>query len=45
MEAVRDLGALRERLSELIGAPAPTAAGGLVRGMRRLFFRARDTAA
>ena len=44
VEPLRDLGALRERLGELVGAPAP-AARGLVHGMRRLLFRARDTAA
>jgi diadenylate cyclase len=45
VEAPGDLGALRTRLGELVGAPRPVASGGLVRGMRRLLFRARDTAA
>jgi diadenylate cyclase len=45
VEPLRDLGALRERLGELVGAPRPAAARGLVHGMRRLLFRARDTAA
>ena len=45
IETVRDLGALRTRLGDLIGAPSVTAPGGLVRGMRRLLSRAPDSAA
>lgn len=45
IETVRDLGALRTRLGDLIGAPGPAPAGGLVRGVRRLLFRAPDSAA
>jgi diadenylate cyclase len=43
IETVRDLGALRSRLGDLVGAPAAPG-GGLVRGMRRLLFRAPDSA-
>lgn len=45
IETVRDLGALRGRLGDLIGAASPAAPGGLVRGMRRLISRAPDSAA
>ena len=45
VETVRDLGALRSRLGELVGAPAPAPGGALVRGMRRLLSRAPDSAA
>jgi diadenylate cyclase len=45
IETVRDLRALRSRLGDLVGAPAPAPGGGLVRGMRRLLFRAPDRAA
>jgi diadenylate cyclase len=45
VETVRDLGALRSRLGDLVRAPAPAPGGGLVRGMRRLLFRAPDSAA
>ena len=45
IETVRDLGALRTRLGDLIGAPSGAAPGGLVRGMRRLLSRAPDSAA
>ena len=40
IEPMRELGALRERLGFLIGAPAPAPPGGLVRGVRRLLSRA-----
>jgi diadenylate cyclase len=45
IETVRDLSALRSRLGDLVGAPTPAPGGGLVRGMRRLLFRAPDSAA
>ena len=45
MEHVRDLETLRGRLSDLVGAPDPAHAGGLVRGVRRLLSRAPDNAA
>jgi diadenylate cyclase len=45
VEPLRDLGALRHRLGELVDAPTPAAAGVVLRGMRRWLFRARDTAA
>jgi diadenylate cyclase len=45
IETVRDLSALRSRLGDLVGAPAPARGNGLVRGMRRLLFRAPDSAA
>jgi diadenylate cyclase len=45
IETVRDLGALRTRLGDLIGVPSVAAPGGLVRGMRRLLSRAPDSAA
>jgi diadenylate cyclase len=44
IETVRDLAVLRSRLGELIGAPAPAAGSGLVRGVRRLLSRAPDSA-
>jgi diadenylate cyclase len=44
IETVRDLTALRSRLSELVGAPDPAASGGLVSGVRRLLSRAPDSA-
>ena len=45
IETVRDLQGLRSRLGDLIGAGSPAPAGGLVRGVRRLLFRAPDNAA
>jgi diadenylate cyclase len=45
IETVRDLSALRSRLGDLVGAPAPAPGGGLARGVRRLLFRAPDSAA
>ncbi len=45
IETVRDLNALRSRLGEMVGAPAPARGGGLVRGVRRLLSRAPDGAA
>jgi diadenylate cyclase len=44
IETVRDLGALRSRLGDLVGAPAPASESGLVRGVRRLLSRAPDSA-
>jgi diadenylate cyclase len=44
IETVRDLGALRSRLGDLVGAPAPAPGSGLVRGVRRLLSRAPDSA-
>ena len=44
IETVRDLAALRSRLNELVGVPAPVHGRGLVRGFRRLLFRAPDSA-
>jgi diadenylate cyclase len=45
IETVRDLSALRSRLDDLVGAPAPVPGRGLARGMwRRLLFRAPDNA-
>ena len=44
IETVRDLAALRSRLGELVGAPAPAPGRGLVRGFRRLLSRAPDSA-
>jgi diadenylate cyclase len=44
IETVRDLAALRSRLGDLVGAPAPTPGRSLVRGVRRLLFRAPDSA-
>jgi diadenylate cyclase len=44
IETVRDLDALRSRLGDLVGMPAPTRRGGLVRGVRRLLSRAPDNA-
>jgi diadenylate cyclase len=46
IETVRDLGGLRSRLDDLVGALAPVRGGGGVRGAwRRLLFRAPDSAA
>ena len=44
IETVRDLNALRDRLGDLVGVPAPAPGGGLVRGVRRLLSRAPDSA-
>ncbi len=44
IETVRDLGALRSQLGDLVGVSAPTRRGGLVRGVRRLLSRAPDNA-
>ena len=44
IETVRDLGALRSRLGDLVGVPDPARRGGLVRGVRRLLSRAPDNA-
>jgi diadenylate cyclase len=46
IETVRDLGGLRSRLDDLVGALAPVRGRGGVRGAwRRLLFRAPDSAA
>ncbi|HYE91183.1 MAG TPA: diadenylate cyclase CdaA [Terriglobales bacterium] len=45
IETVRDLSALRSRLGDLIGAPAPAPRSGLAGGVRRLLSRAPDSAA
>jgi diadenylate cyclase len=44
IESLRDLAALRSRLHELIGVPAPTRGRSFVQGFRRLLFRAPDSA-
>jgi diadenylate cyclase len=45
IETVRDLGALRSRLGDLVDAPAAVPGRGAVRGVwRRLLFRAPDSA-
>jgi diadenylate cyclase len=45
IETVRDLGALRSRLDDLVSGLAPVPRGGVVRGVwRRLLFRAPDSA-
>jgi diadenylate cyclase len=40
IETLHDVGALRDRLGALVGAPAAAPGGGLVRGVRRLLSRA-----
>lgn len=44
IESLRDLTALRSRLHELIGVPAPARGRSFVQGFRRLLFRAPDSA-
>jgi diadenylate cyclase len=45
IETVRDLGGLRSRLDDLVGALAPVPGGGVRGAWRRLLFRAPDSAA